>query len=52
MLLAEGLDPMEQRKAEKSAQDAATVNSFAHVATLWFAHWQEGKSDRHIDSVP
>jgi integrase len=42
---------MEQRKAEKSAQDAATVNSFAHVATLWFAHWQEGKSDRHIDSV-
>jgi len=50
-LLAEGIDPMEQRKAVKSAQDAASVNSFASIAALWMEHWQEGKSARHVDSV-
>jgi integrase len=50
-LLAEGLDPMERRKAIKSALGAAHVNSFASVAALWFEHWQEGKSARHVDSV-
>ena len=50
-LLAEGHDPMEQRKAVKTAQDAANVNSFASVASLWMEHWQVGKSPRHVDSV-
>jgi hypothetical protein len=48
-LLAEGRDPMEQRKAVKVAQEAASVNSFASVAALWLEHWQEGKSVRHVD---
>ena len=50
-LLAEGLDPMEERKAVKFAQEAANMNSFASVAALWLEHWQVGKSARHVDSV-
>ncbi len=50
-LLAEGIDPMEQRKALKSAQDAASANSFAIVTALWLEHWSEAKSARHVDSV-
>lgn len=49
--LAEGIDPMGQRKAVKTAQEAANVNSFASVAALFLDHWQEGKSPRHVDTV-
>lgn len=49
--LAEGQDPMEQRKAAQTAQKAANTNSFAHIKTLWLDHWKEGKSERHVDSV-
>src|SRR5271157_5816897 len=46
-VLASGVDPMAERKAEK----AATENSFQSVARLWLAHWQDGKSPRHVDYV-
>ena len=46
-LLAAGADPMAERKAEK----AASENSFQSVARLWLAHWQDGKSPRHVDYV-
>ena len=46
-LLASGVDPMAQRKAEK----AAAENSFQSVAALWLEHWQDGKSPRHVDYV-
>jgi integrase len=46
-LLATGIDPMKERKAEK----AASENSFQSVARLWLAHWQDGKSPRHVDYV-
>jgi integrase len=46
-VLATGVDPMVERKAEK----AATENSFQSVARLWLAHWQDGKSPRHVDYV-
>lgn len=46
-LLATGVDPMAQRKAEKTAAD----NSFQSVATRRRQHWQHGKSPRHVDSV-
>ena len=35
------------RKAEKGAAE----NSFQSVARLWLAHWQDGKSPRHVDYV-
>jgi len=50
-LLATGVDPMEQRKAEKTAGRTAVEDSFASVAQLWIEHWQDGKSLRHVDYV-
>jgi Arm DNA-binding domain len=50
-LLASGIDPMAQRKADKTAERIASVNSFANVAALWLKHWQCGKSSRHILQV-
>jgi integrase len=46
-LLATGVDPMAQRKAEK----AAVENSFQSIARLWLEHWQDGKSPRHVAYV-
>ena len=46
-LLATGVDPMAERKAEK----AASENSFQSVANLWLEHWQDGKSPRHVAYV-
>ncbi len=42
-LLATGIDPMAERKAEKTAAE----NSFQSVAR----HWLDGKSPRHVDYV-
>jgi len=50
-LLASGVDPMVQRKAEKTEEQVANENSFASVATQWLEHWQDGKSPRHVDST-
>jgi integrase len=50
-LLATGVDPMAQRKAAKTAEQEASENSFASVASRWLEHWREGKSSRHVDSV-
>jgi hypothetical protein len=50
-LLATGVDPMAQRKAEKTAEKIAVENSFQSITTQWLEHWQEGKSHRHVDSV-
>ncbi len=46
-LLATGMNPMAQRKAEKVAAE----NSFQSIASLWVEHWQDGKSPRHVDYV-
>ncbi len=46
-LLASGVNPMVQRKAEKSAAE----NSFQSVSLLWLEHWRQGKSPRHADYV-
>ena len=50
-LLAMGVDPMAQRKAEKTAEKAAVENSFQSVSAQWLEHWQDGKSPRHVDYV-
>jgi len=42
-LLATGVDPMAQRKAEKTAEKVAVENSFQSVTAQWLEHWQEGK---------
>jgi hypothetical protein len=49
--LASGIDPMAQRKAEKTTERIASENSFASVSARWLEHWQHGKSPRHVDST-
>ncbi|HEX4021937.1 MAG TPA: integrase arm-type DNA-binding domain-containing protein [Acidobacteriaceae bacterium] len=46
-LLASGVDPMAQRKADK----ATAENSFQSVSLRWLEHWRYGKSPRHVDYV-
>lgn len=51
-LLADGIDPMEARKAQRLAiapQEPATT--FEYVAGLWLKHWQAGVTKRHADIV-
>jgi integrase len=50
-VLASGVDPMEQRKAEKAASKVADEHSFQSIALLWHEHWKVGKSFRHTDTV-
>ena len=50
-LLAKGIDPMAQRKAEKTAEMVAVENSFQSVATKWVEHWRHAKSPRHVAYV-
>jgi integrase len=50
-LLASGIDPMAQRKEEKTAEKASTEGSFQTVAALWLAHWRGGQTERHAGYV-
>ena len=38
-LLATGVDPMAERKAQRTAEKAAVENSFQSVANRWLQHW-------------
>jgi integrase len=49
--LANGIDPMAERKAERLKETTQAVGSFNSVAALWLEHWRDGKSARHADSV-
>ena len=49
--LAKGVDPMAQRKAEKTAEKIAVETSFQSVAGKWLEHWRHGKSPRHAAYV-
>jgi integrase len=46
--LANGIDPMAERKAARVAVAAVTENTFGRVAARWLAHWKADKSPRHI----
>jgi integrase len=50
-LLASGIDPMVERKAEKEAVIEASENPFSEIAVLWFDHWKPNKSSRHVDAT-
>jgi integrase len=50
-LLAIGTDPMAARKAEKTAVQVASTNSFASVANEWLEHWRDDKSLRHVETT-
>jgi integrase len=50
-LLAQGIDPMADRKASKTAERIADQNSFTKIADKWLDHWHHGKSLRYVDST-
>ncbi len=54
-LLVNGVDPSEQRKAEKAAKAEETTNSFEALANEWFAkyapHWSSGHATRVISRL-
>jgi hypothetical protein len=45
-LLAAGVDPMTQRKAEKITRRVAVSNSFEAVARQWHERWSKTRSQR------
>jgi integrase len=50
-LLDSGVDPMAQRKAEKTAAKIDSENTFESVARRWHAHWKVGKVERYARCV-
>jgi integrase len=45
--LANSIDPMAERKAEKTAVMVATEYTFEKIAEHWLEHWRGNKSARH-----
>ena len=45
--LAAGDDPGQLKRAAKMASAVSQANTFESVARLWWAHWKDGKSERH-----
>jgi integrase len=50
-LLASGVDPMAQKKADKQATACANENTFEAVARQWWDHWKSIRSDSHTGYV-
>jgi integrase len=50
-LLAQGIDPGEQRKAQKAAGAERAANSFEMVAREWFGKWKTTKAESHYSKV-
>ncbi len=47
-LLASGIDPMMQRKTEKTANRDTNGLLFREVAAKWHEHWKDGNSAHHV----
>ena len=50
-LLAQGLDPLAQRKAAKDSVRLAAERSFESLAARWLVHWRAAKTEHHADTV-
>jgi integrase len=51
LLLSQGIDPNEKRKAEKHIAIANSENSFRGISLEWFDTHQKDKTDRHKSRV-
>jgi len=49
--LVNGIDPMGERKAEKTAVIVATEHTFERIAEQWLEHWRGNKSARHSETT-
>jgi integrase len=45
--LVNGIDPMAERMAEKTAVEEVTEHTFEKIAEFWLEHWHGNKSARH-----
>lgn len=50
-VLADGFDPMAQRKVERQVDRQKMQNTFRAVAKQWHEHWKKGRSPRHAAYV-
>lgn len=50
-LLADGVDPSENRKTQKAAKVALSANSFELIGREWFAKMKPEWSDSHADKI-
>jgi integrase len=50
-MLASGIDPMAQRKAERTANRETNGLSFREVAAKWHEHWKDGNSAHHVKAT-
>jgi integrase len=50
-LLADGIDPSEQRKVEKAARKALTANTFEAIAREWIEKRKSGWSESHLNKT-
>lgn len=50
-LVANGIDPSENRKAQKNARTEQAANSFEVVAREWFAKYSPGWAKGHADKI-
>lgn len=50
-LLADGVDPGENRKAQKAAKVALSANSFELIGREWFAKMKPEWADSHADKI-
>ena len=50
-LLASGIDPMAQRKAEKKAVRDSNELPFRVIASKWHEHWKDGNSAHHVKAT-
>jgi integrase len=48
---AQGLDPLELRRASEEAARIAQANSFEAVARAWFGSWSKARTERHAAYV-
>ncbi|MCZ2405751.1 MAG: tyrosine-type recombinase/integrase [Burkholderiales bacterium] len=46
-VLKGGTDPGQLKRDAKAANAASLANTFEAVARLWWAHWKDGKNERH-----
>jgi integrase len=50
-LLANGIDPGENRKIQKAAKSERSANSFEVIAREWFAKFKPGWAESHSDKI-
>lgn len=49
--IANGVDPVAEKRAQQAASEAEAANSFEAVAREWWEHWRGARSVQHAESV-